>query len=407
MKMIKHQVYQYIWIISNKILFIKINFFIGGNNIVLIIKIDTIEYALRISIKSYEKKDCEKFMNEIKMMHNLKKLDIGVDIYYSEEEDNIDNYLLLNTNEKFHTFSIIQYCKKGSVFQYINNEDNTFEDKKKKIDKLFDIITQLIEKNIFCYDIKFRNFVVDDTDDVKIIDIGDCYGNGIDSSKNEYEMIYEMIYESVVKIQLFHNCPLSLRKYFASKFNFPKIYKSYEILHNGDDTIYKDNNYIILLSNLFWYYKKLITINYENISDIFNISTVTEKKNKQYIINHQFKEILKLKDPTFYPLIKFYLFLIFSRTISEANDDDVKQTFYKYYMNTDSETESDSSELQLKYNCVKCVINDGRKSVRRKSVRRVRRKSVRRKSVRRKSVRRVRHKSVRRKSVRRKSVRRK
>ena len=53
-------------------------FFAGGNNIVLIIKIGEIEYALRISINSYTKENCNKFINEIKMMHKLNDLGIGV-----------------------------------------------------------------------------------------------------------------------------------------------------------------------------------------------------------------------------------------------------------------------------------------------------------------------------------------
>jgi hypothetical protein len=366
-------------------------FFIGGNNIVFIIKINGTDYALRISFKSYIKKKCVEFIREMNMMHKLNHLKLGVNIYYPAKSDNIDDFILKSiddTAEKYHTFSIIQYCKEGSVFQYINNKDYTLDNKKDKIDKLFDIIKKLIENNIFCYDIKFRNFVVDEKNDVKIIDIGDCYD--CDYFKTDHD--YIMIYKSIVTIQLFHNCPSNLIKYFTSKINFIEIYTSYMKLHD-DNNIYTDNNYIILLNNLFWYYKKYININYENITEIIDISKL-DKENKELIINKQFKEILTLKNSELYPFIKFYLFLIFSKIISYANDDDNKNIFYKYfyYYHPEPDIESESDD-DSPFNC---IITDGRKSIRRKSIRH---KSIRRKS--------IRHKSIRRKSIRHKSIRKK
>jgi hypothetical protein len=349
-------------------------YFIGGNNIVLVIFINGKKYALRISIISFENNKCDGFINEIKMMHRLKHLDIGVDIYYPTENEtyNINDMLIqeLNNTENYHTFSIIQYCEKGSVHNYIYDDEKFTMSKKDKIDKIFLIIEKLIENNIFCYDIKFINFVIDDAGDVKIIDIGDCYPCDFFSIDHDYKLIYE----SIVKIQLFHNCPLLLMRYFTSKLNFEKIYTSYIKLHN-DDSIYSDTNYKILLKNLFWYYRYL-KINYENITEIFDISKFKDPTIRSYIIKQQFKEILNLNDEKLYPLIKYYLFLIFSIPISYDDDTDNKQIFCKMYKNYNLDDESEENTDLVG----SCKILDG-KSRRKKSIRK--NKSRRKKSIRR------------------------
>jgi hypothetical protein len=353
-------------------------YFIGGNNIVLVILINGKKYALRISIISFENNKCDGFINEIKMMYRLKNLDLGVDIYYPPETEtyNINDMLIqeLNNTEKYHTFSIIQYCEKGSVYNYIVDDEKITFIKKDKIDQIFVIIDKLIENNIFCYDIKFINFVIDGAGNVKIIDIGDCYP--CDFFSIDYD--YKLIYESIVKIQLFHNCPLLLMRYFTSKLNFEKIYTSYIKLHN-DDSIYSDTNYKILLKNLFWYYRDL-KINYENITEIFDISKFKDPI-RSYIIKHQFKEILNLNDEKLYPFIKYYLFLIFSIPISYDDDTDNKQIFckmYKNYSNLDNEISDESTDKTDVNNG--CKILDGKKSRRRrKSKNKSRKKSIRHK----------------------------
>ena len=117
-------------LISEKIrnpLTYKNKYFVGGNNIVLIVEIDKKEYALRISIKP--KDNIPKFVNEIDMMYRLKKLGVGVDIYYPEEYRKIVGITVIDNNNKNHTFSIIEYCENGSVHDYVNDDTKNLDDK--------------------------------------------------------------------------------------------------------------------------------------------------------------------------------------------------------------------------------------------------------------------------------------
>jgi len=59
----------------------------------------------------------------------------------------------------------------------------------------------------------------------------------------------------LIYIQIFHSCPDNLFKYFTSKLEPVKIYTAYTKLYN-DDSIYTNQNYVRLIRNVLWYYKK-------------------------------------------------------------------------------------------------------------------------------------------------------
>ena len=368
-------------LISEKIrnpLTYKNKYFVGGNNIVLIVEIDKKEYALRISIKP--KDNIPKFVNEIDMMYHLKKLGVGVDIYYPEEYRKIVGITVPDNNKGNHTFSIIEYCENGSVYDYINDDTKKLDDKKSKIDKVFEIIEKLIENNIYCYDIKFRNFVIDSIGNVKIIDISDCYKNDFSIDPD-----YKLIYETVVYIQLFSECQKKLIKHFISKLESDKIYTTYLKLYYNDK-IYSDTNYMNLLYNLFWYYRKT-EINYDNITEIMNeIKDITDLHKIFQMKIIEKKDCKLIMEPKFVPFAKYFLFVIFEKIVRHFNDDDNRNFFYTNYKYKIEEKKNIKEDIESSDE-KKCVILDGKKrrskktkrlSKKRKSKRRSKKKSKRR-----------------------------
>ena len=296
-------------------------YFIGGFNIVLIVKIGDNERVFRISYKPIENIDkiIERVENEINMMYNLKDTNIGIDIYFPEK-NKINDAVLKNNNGKFHVFSLIEYCKNGSVYDYITNPKNDLEKKKTKIDEIFVIVKELIKNNIYCSDIKFRNFVVNNEEKVKFIDVADC---------RSLDLSYKLIYENLIYIQIFHNCPDILSVYFASKLDPLKIYTIYTQLHD-DDKIYKNNYYINLIKNVIWYYhnSKKIEVHYENITDIVTEFSVTELN---ILYTYPTKIFSSKEFSKYIPYIKYYLFLVFLNVIKYFKDDIGKTTFFDTY----------------------------------------------------------------------------
>jgi hypothetical protein len=224
-------------------------FIAGGFNIVLIVIINDEKRALRVSINPKKEIDVDKQYN---MMYKLMELDIGNKIYFPKK-DALENGLIKNNDGNYHTISINDYAKYGSVYDYITNSDYKIENKKEKIDEIFRIVKTLInENNIYCYDIKFRNFIVNKDEKVKIIDVEDCFEYDF-SKVPDYKLVYEML----IYIQIFHSCPDNLFKYFTSKLEPVKIYTVYTKLYN-DDSIYFNENYVRLIRNVLWYYKKIL-----------------------------------------------------------------------------------------------------------------------------------------------------
>jgi len=264
-------------------------YFVGGNNIVLFVKLNNkgIERVFRISIDSISSE--EAFNKEVEMIIRLYTLGIGLKSEY--------NTIILDDDGKPHTFSLMEYCKYGSVFHYIN-ENFDDEKKKSKIDDIFAIVKKLIENNIYCFDLKFANFVVNDEEKVKIIDVQDCY-------TCDFSTDFELIYETLVYIQIFSACPKNLIEHFITNLVPEKIYYTYEFLHENDK-IYSDRYFIILLKYIFWYYRNKINTN----DDIMN--SITNKLDYE----------------------KYCLFLVFSEIIKHFDDSDHKTIFLNFYQSS-------------------------------------------------------------------------
>ena len=373
-------------------------YFTGGFNIVLFVKIKNEERAIRISIEPIKKEKFEDFKKEINMMYFLKEKDIGIEVYFPEKDKITDDTMTIENHlGEHHTISIIEWCENGSMYDYITKqvktedktEDKTeikkkFENKKLKIDKLFTVIETLFENNIYCSDIKFRNFVVNNCGEVKIIDVSDCNSffvvkndkdKDVEEEKDKIVVTtidiieYKLIYKNLIYIQIFHNCPDILSMHFANKLSKKEIYTTYAKL--DDDKIYSNEIYLKLLRNIFHYYHNTekIKVYYENIKDaiVNRLSDV---------------ELLKLyKSPKDIPYIKYYLFLVFLNIIKYFKDDDDKIIFFSYYKYKVDQPEK-IVKRQVDESPENCVVLDGKQiQKKRKSLRKSKRKS---KSIRRK-----------------------
>jgi hypothetical protein len=379
-------------------------YFTGGFNIVLFVKIKENERALRISIEPIKKENFKNFKKEINMMYFLKEKDIGIEVYFPEKDKINDTMIIENCSGGHHTISIIEWCKNGSMYDYITNPEHKLLDKQNKINELFDKVEKLFENHIYCSDIKFRNFVVNNDGNVKIIDVSDCNSLVVKKDKDVEEekdkdveeekdkivvttkdiVEYKLIYKTLIYIQIFHNCPDILSMHFVNNLSKDEIYTTYTKLHDGGDKIYSNEIYLKLLRNIFHYYHNTgkIKVYYENIKD--HIVNGLSDFELRYIYRSP-KEIFGKKiDTKYMKYIKYHLFLVFLNVIKYFKDDDIKNTFFNQYKYKVDEPE----KIVKRYveSPENCVVLDGKQiQMKRKSLRK--RKSLKKSLRKRKSLR--------------------
>ena len=182
------------------------------------------KYVLRYSISTNFKID--EYRKEITKYYQLSEMKIGVEIYYPLE-DQISSY-----NNRY---IIIENYDKGSAISFFQKTVNPPIKKEQVIDKIFELIDSSIKYEIYCLDVKFRNFVVKligENVDVKMIDFEGCL-LPIDSiiCRNYLSMDNKkLVYKNIILIQVFYSCPVYLQSYYLYKLDIEDIISVYNIL---------------------------------------------------------------------------------------------------------------------------------------------------------------------------------
>ena len=357
----------------------------GGGNIIFYIIDGDKKYILRHSICQISKDDYRK---EIKKYYEFRRLNIGVEIFYPLEK-NIDSY-----EQKY---IIIEYYNEGSAISIFDKFQNKNQ-KQDVIDQIFNLIDLSISNEIYCLDIKFRNFVVKSYDkiDVRMIDFEKCLLT-IDDIINVEEMKKDnkkLIYKYIIYIQIFNTCPSYLEKYFLSKLNQDDILKVF-LIFNEENVL---KNSFKLFSNLFFYYlkkqyfKNIFTFKISELNSIISKYGSFGIKNETLNIH----QIMRIKDihidflnDFIIPIIYLYLYLLFKKISDlkyeyEYSDSDIKiEILYNVRYNNDfvdklkdinesstyeSEDDEDICCLICNKTADNCKILDGK--IRKKSIKR-------------------------------------
>jgi hypothetical protein len=368
----------------------------GGGNIIFYIIDGDKKYILRHSISQISTDDYRK---EIEKYYEFSSLNIGVEIFYPTKTD-ISSY-----EQKY---IIIEYYNEGSAISFFDKFQNKNGQKQDVIDQIFNLIDLSISNEIYCLDIKFRNFVVKSYDkiDVRMIDFEKCLLT-IDDIINVKEMEKDnkkLIYKYIIYIQIFNTCPSYLEKYFLSKLNKDYILKVF--------LIFKEENVLRnsfkLFSNLFFYYlkkqyfKNIFTFEISELNSIISKYGISFGIKNETLNIHQIMRIKdidsKLLNDFIIPIIYLYLYLLFKKISDlkyEYSDIKIEIEYdLKYknefvdklkYINESSTYESEDDEDICCLICNKtadnCKILDGK--IRKKSIKRkkskIRNKSIKRK----------------------------
>ena len=389
----------------------------GGGNIVFYMKDKSgKEYVLRFSILT--KFNIDEYRKEINKYYQLSELKIGVEIYYPLK-DQISSY-----NNRY---IIIENYDKGSAISFFKTA-NPIVKKEKVIDKIFELIDSSIENEIYCLDVKFRNFVVkfkligEEIDvDVKMIDFEGCLLpiNSIICG-NYLSMDYKKsVYKNIILIQVFYSCPVYLQSYYLCKLNIENIISVYNILQEKDNL----KNSLGLFSNFIFYYLKneffnsFFTFKKEFLNkNIFDGELDKLVDDVVYINIYKLlrtQKLLSVQPDKILSLVHLFLYILFTQIV------DLKFNFnqinvidkdkYKIEFNPEFKFEF-INELLSKFETYQdnesseelcCVISDGKlikkKRKKSKSIKRKKRsKSIKRKK-RSKSIKRKKSKSIKRK----------
>ena len=290
------------------------------------------------------------------------------------------------------------------------------------------MIDSSIENEIYCLDVKFRNFVVkfkligEEIDvDVKMIDFEGCLLpiNSIICG-NYLSMDYKKsVYKNIILIQVFYSCPVYLQSYYLCKLNIENIISVYNILQEKDNL----KNSLGLFSNFIFYYLKneffnsFFTFKKEFLNkNIFDGELDKLVDDVVYINIYKLlrtQKLLSVQPDKILSLVHLFLYILFTQIV------DLKFNFnqinvidkdkYKIEFNPEFKFEF-INELLSKFETYQdnesseelcCVISDGKlikkKRKKSKSIKRKKRsKSIKRKK-RSKSIKRKKSKSIKRK----------
>ena len=370
----------------------------GGNIIFYINDKEGQKYVLRHSLS--EKIKIENYRHEISKYYELSRFNIGVKIYYPSET-NIPLY-----NDRY---IIIEHYDKGSAISFFKTA-NPIVKKEKVIDKIFELIDSSIKNEIYCLDVKFRNFVVkligEKDVDVKMIDFEGCL-LPIDSiiSGNYLSMDNKKsVYKNIILIQVFYSCPIYLQSYYLYKLDIEDIIKVYSILQEEENL----KNSLKLFSNLFFYYLKneFFKSFFTFEKKILVEKKILDEKNCKLddADNINIHQLLRIEKTKTLDLVFLFLYILFKQIVDlkfnykQINEDGTKIEFnpkfknefinellskFKTYQDDDNESSYVESSDEL---C--CLISDGksikRKKSKSKSIKRKKSKSIKRKKSKRK-----------------------
>jgi len=367
----------------------------GGNIIFYITDKEEKKYVLRHSLS--EKLKIEDYRHEIRKYYELSRFNIGVKIYYPSET-NIPLY-----NDRY---IIIEHYDKGSAISFFKTA-NPIVKKEKVIDKIFELIDSSIKNEIYCLDVKFRNFVVKLIDekedvDVKMIDFEGCL-LPIDSiiSTNYLPMDNKKsVYKNIILIQVFYSCPVYLQSYYLCKLNIEHIIKVYSILQEEENL----KNSLKLFSNLFFYYLKneFFKSFFTFEKKILVEKKILDEKNCKLddADNINIHQLLRIEKTKTLDLVFLFLYILFKQIVDlkfnykQINEDGTKKiefnpkfknefinellSKFKTYQDDDNESSYVESSDEL---C--CLISDGKsikkKRKKSKSIKRKKSKSIKRK----------------------------